>query len=380
MRLALILHLVLGTATADSCTDRDIGLSLSTKYQSRVAEEAAALHANGGQCYGCCDDTFAEPTGLVYGNCSVDLPLLALSRGTSLHKACSLLRTTLFLYTGSTHLQAFMSAMEADVPAGMSGNADLVTTWCGFTCLPACAGHPPSSPLVPHQSDQDGSVFDVVHVSTLDSSLGWVAWLWVGLIATQAVVALLAYVRHRCFLVQLRAHMEWARKRSGQPASAIDPPAASAGTTSSSTRLDPTRGSGLGGQNPTLALPPPRWPVSVSFRDVSYRTPKGAELIAGLTGDVSPGELIAIMGESGSGKTTCLSVLAGRAGPGRVGGQIYVNGELRVPGGVVSRRFAAQSGYMLQSTGAVCNELSARENLSSRQHVEMAGLLIEGLA
>lgn len=31
MRLALILHLVLGTATADSCTDRDIGLCAKKK-------------------------------------------------------------------------------------------------------------------------------------------------------------------------------------------------------------------------------------------------------------------------------------------------------------------------------------------------------------
>ena len=35
MRLALILHLVLGTATADSCTDRDIGLSPDVRQKKQ---------------------------------------------------------------------------------------------------------------------------------------------------------------------------------------------------------------------------------------------------------------------------------------------------------------------------------------------------------
>ena len=147
------------------------------------------------------------------------------------------------------------------------------------------------------------------------------------------------------------------------------PPPVPAATMLSSTRLDASRRSDTGSQEGTLALPLARCPVSLAFCEMSYRTPKGSELIAGVTGYVRPGEVLAIMGESGSGKTTCLSVLAGRAGPGHVGGQIHVNGELRVPGGVVSRRFAAQSGYMLQATGAVCDELSARENLSSCQRV-----------
>ena len=222
MFVPALVHLVLAT----TCTDHDIGLSLSTKYQTRVAAEAAALHADGGQCNGCCDDH--QRTESVYGNCSVDLPLLALTKGMSLHKACHFVRTTLFVYTGSAHLRAFMSAMEADVPAGLSGEADLMMTWCGFTCSPTCAGHPPSSPPALQQSndgDLDPLFGAIAHMSTLDRSLGWVAWLWVGLIAAQAAAALLVYARHRRFLAQLRAHTEWSRHmtrhRPGSPASGM---------------------------------------------------------------------------------------------------------------------------------------------------------------
>ena len=421
MFVPALVHLVLTT----TCTDHDIGLSLSTKYQTRVAAEAAALHADGGQCHGCCDDN--QRTESVYGNCSLDLPLLALTKGMSLQRACSFVRTTLFVYTGSAHLRAFMSAMEADVPAGLSGEADLIKTWCGFTCSPTCAGHPPSSPPAPQLSsdgDSDPLLGAIARVSMLDRSLGWVAWLWVGLIAAQAAAALLVYARHRRFLAQLRAHAERSRhvtrRRPGLPARGMlpredevvtfprlhswsswslarlawslarlvwgrsrstvepPPPAASAATMLSSaptllssTRLDASRRSATGGPDGTLALPPARCPMSLAFCEVSYHTPEGTELIAGVTGYVRPGEVLAVMGESGSGKTTCLSVLAGRAGPGRVGGQIHVNGELRAPGGAVGRRFAAQSGYMLQTTGAVCDELTARENLSPRERVTL---------
>ena len=223
MFVPALVHLVLGT----SCTDHDIGLSLSAKYQTRVAAEAAALHADGGQCNDCCGDhQKPELANVTYGNCSVDLPLLALTKGVSLHKACSLVRTTLFVYTGSAHLRAFMSVMEADVPAGLSGEADLITTWCGFTCSPTCSGHPPSSPPAPSGDGGSNPLLGAIaRVSTLHRSLGWCAWLWVGLIAVQAAAALLAYTCHRRFLAQLRAHAEWsrhmARHRPGPSASGV---------------------------------------------------------------------------------------------------------------------------------------------------------------
>ena len=193
MLVPALVHLVLGTA----CSDHAIGLSLSTIYQTRAAAEAAALHAE-----------HQKPESAVYGNCSRDLPLLAQIKGVSLRAACSWVRTTLFVYTGSTHLRAFMSAMEADVPASLSGEADLITTWCGFTCSPACPGHPPSSPPAPQSGDggSDPLLGASAPVSTLDRSLGWVAWLWVGLIAAQVAAAVLAYACHRRLLAQLRTH------------------------------------------------------------------------------------------------------------------------------------------------------------------------------
>ena len=72
----------------------------------------------------------------------------------------------------------------------------------------------------------------------------------------------------------------------------------------SSACVDASRHPDTGGQGGTLAIPPARCPLSLAFCDVSYRTPQGAELIAGLSGYARPGEVLALMGESGSGKST----------------------------------------------------------------------------
>lgn len=52
MRLALILHLVLGTATADSCTDRDIGLSPDVRQNK--PSNASVLTPAEPRGLGCC--------------------------------------------------------------------------------------------------------------------------------------------------------------------------------------------------------------------------------------------------------------------------------------------------------------------------------------
>jgi osmoprotectant transport system ATP-binding protein len=63
--------------------------------------------------------------------------------------------------------------------------------------------------------------------------------------------------------------------------------------------------------------------AAVQFRDVSYRTAAGRTLVRDLTLDVREGEILALLGHSGSGKTTtlklCNALLLPSSGEVRVG-------------------------------------------------------------
>lgn len=67
-------------------------------------------------------------------------------------------------------------------------------------------------------------------------------------------------------------------------------------------------------------------PAALHFENVSYRL-NGKQILAGITGAVHPGELLAIMGASGAGKTTFLDILARKNKRGAVNGDFYINGE-----------------------------------------------------
>jgi ABC-type multidrug transport system ATPase subunit len=67
-------------------------------------------------------------------------------------------------------------------------------------------------------------------------------------------------------------------------------------------------------------------PASLAFRDVSY-TLKDKQILFDVQGTVHPGEVMAIMGASGAGKTTFLDILARKNKRGLVHGEAYVNGE-----------------------------------------------------
>ena len=67
-------------------------------------------------------------------------------------------------------------------------------------------------------------------------------------------------------------------------------------------------------------------PASLYFENVSYRL-NGKQILSGVQGVAHPGEIMAIMGASGAGKTTFLDILARKNKRGVTSGDFYVNGE-----------------------------------------------------
>jgi len=66
-------------------------------------------------------------------------------------------------------------------------------------------------------------------------------------------------------------------------------------------------------------------PASLHFEDVSY-TVNGRVILQGVHGAVNPGQVMAIMGASGAGKTTFLDILARKNKRGTINGKVLVNG------------------------------------------------------
>ncbi|PGH01070.1 hypothetical protein AJ79_08040 [Helicocarpus griseus UAMH5409] len=67
-------------------------------------------------------------------------------------------------------------------------------------------------------------------------------------------------------------------------------------------------------------------PASLHFENVAYYL-NGKQILSGIQGSAHPGQVMAIMGASGAGKTTFLDILARKNKRGIVEGNFYVNGE-----------------------------------------------------
>jgi ABC-type multidrug transport system ATPase subunit len=73
--------------------------------------------------------------------------------------------------------------------------------------------------------------------------------------------------------------------------------------------------------------------MMISFQDLTLTIPakgdlkKPLQVLKGVTGTVEPGKVLAIMGPSGAGKTSLLSVLLGNTDSSwTIGGSLLVNG------------------------------------------------------
>ncbi|BGP38555.1 FAD-dependent urate hydroxylase [Rhodotorula kratochvilovae] len=67
-------------------------------------------------------------------------------------------------------------------------------------------------------------------------------------------------------------------------------------------------------------------PAALQFSNLSYTLPSGKRLLDSISGAVQPGEVMAVLGASGAGKSTFLDLLARKNKRGAVAGEILVNG------------------------------------------------------
>eukprot|EP00794_Sanderia_malayensis_P015415 gene15415-16989_t len=89
-------------------------------------------------------------------------------------------------------------------------------------------------------------------------------------------------------------------------------------------------------------------PTHLVFKDLTVTIKNGEEsscTLNGVSGEVKPGEVLAIMGPSGAGKTTLLNILAGRQK--RTGGEL-TSGIVTINGKKMEKSLRRNLGYVLQ--------------------------------
>src|SRR5260370_37273528 len=87
--------------------------------------------------------------------------------------------------------------------------------------------------------------------------------------------------------------------------------------------------------------------VAIEFRDVSYVSPTGQQVLSGLNLEVLRGETFILLGRSGSGKTTTLKLVNRLLSPSA--GEIRVDGAATAGVDVIALRRSI--GYVIQDVG-----------------------------
>jgi len=116
----------------------------------------------------------------------------------------------------------------------------------------------------------------------------------------------------------------------------------------------------------------PRGPLSVATRDVEFAYRDGGKVLRGITLDVAAGEHVAIVGETGCGKTTFVKLVSRLADP--VGGTIEVGGidlrEVSVASRQRSIRMVPQDGFLFDAT--VRENVRAGRSEATEREIETA--------
>ena len=116
--------------------------------------------------------------------------------------------------------------------------------------------------------------------------------------------------------------------------------------------------------------------IDLEFKNVSYKTPQGMEILNNISLIVGKGEKIALVGESGSGKTTFLNLASLMLQPSE--GEIYLNGnkineKTRISSGTIG--YAGQSAYVFNATVGENITLKEASDITKEDHKKVNNLL-----
>lgn len=107
-------------------------------------------------------------------------------------------------------------------------------------------------------------------------------------------------------------------------------------------------------------------PMALQFEHLHY-TLKGKEILSGISGIASPGQITAVMGASGAGKSTFLDILARKNKRGTTTGSMYVNGEK-----LIDRDYKNVIGYVDQED-ALLPTLTVKETIMTSALLRLPG-------
>lgn len=85
------------------------------------------------------------------------------------------------------------------------------------------------------------------------------------------------------------------------------------------------------------------------------------QVLHGVTGELKPGRVVAVMGPSGGGKSSFLTTLAGKASYGVVSGSVFINGE---QGWLTDPRYKHLVGFVPQDD-IMLRDLTVEENIGA---------------